>query len=461
MKQKNVFLLSAWLILFVISVVSITNAQEHSRDAGDPGAGQYNLPYEIPNIDSIKNQLARIRDYFYAQPAWRIIDVKTGEPITDFSKLNPNADVERSPGGVTLWSYPTGVSYIGMLKCYDVIGDKKYLNYPITNLDFYFDNYPYFTKIDSAFGMKNNLYRAAIRTRSLDDCGSMGASLIYTYNRTKDNRYLPVINHIADYISNKQFRLKDGTLARQRPQPESVWGDDAFMCVPFLTQMGKLTGDTKYLDDAAKQIVNMGKYLFRWDKKLYDHGYNAQNEYDPSFFWGRANGWIMLATCELLDVLPENHKDREQILKLLRNHVQGLTEAQGGDGFWHNLLDKNDTFLETSCTAMFVYGIAHAVNKGWINQTFGSVAQAGWNAISSVIKPDGSVEGTCFGTTFANDNVYYYHRPTSADSHGFGPVMFAGSEMIKLLQNEKITVQLQWRTYHYRLKSDLDKIKEH
>ena len=333
LRNKFIFLLAFSIFIGIVSN-QVVIAQEPSGQRVDPGAGQYNLPYEILNIDSIKNDIARVRDYFYSQPAWRIVDRRTGETITDFSKINPDADLESSGTSdvITLWGYTMGVTYIGMLKCYEATGDKKYLDYPINNFNFYFDNLPYFQKIDSAFGAKNNLYRAVLHTRSLDDCGAMGASLIKVYKQTKDSHCFPVINHIADYISNKQFRLSDGTLARQRPQPECVWGDDAYMSVPFLAQMGSLTGDTKYYDDAAKQIVQMSKYLFRWDKKLYDHGAVIDNKYDPNFFWGRANGWMIMATCELLDVLPENHKDREEILKILRTHVQGLAEAQGGDG---------------------------------------------------------------------------------------------------------------------------------
>jgi len=430
----------------------------------DPGAGEYNLPYEIPNTDSIKNVMNRVLAYFNRAHAFRIIDTKTKAPITDFSKLNPDADLEREGTNdiITLWSYPMGVTYMGMLNTYNITGDKNYFDYPIKNFNFYFDKLTYFKTIDSAYGIKENMYRAVLHTRSLDDCGAMGASLIKWYKVTKDERYLPVINSIANYISKKQFRLKDGTLARQRPQPESVWGDDAYMCVPFLAQMGSLTGDSKYYNDAAKQIINMSKYLWRSDKKLFDHGRNIHNEYDPAFYWSRANGWIIMATCELLDVLPKNHADREIILTILRSQVQGLAEWQGIDGFWNNLIDRRDSYPETSGTAMFVYSIAHAINEGWIDYTFGSVAQAGWNALMTKVKPSGLIEGTCFGTTFAGDIVYYYHRPARAEaSHGYGPLLLAGAEMIRLLKSDKVIVQKQWRAFHYRMKSELDKIKEH
>jgi hypothetical protein len=63
-----------------------------------------------------------------------------------------------------------------------------------------------------------------------------------------------VIDRFAEYVSTKQFRLEDGLLARKSPFPKSIWLDDAYMSVPLLAQYGKLTGERKYFDDAAKQL---------------------------------------------------------------------------------------------------------------------------------------------------------------------------------------------------------------
>jgi len=115
------------------------------------------------------------------------------------------------------------------------------------------------------------------------------------------------------------------------------------------------------------------------------------------------------------------------------------------------MLDRHDSYLETSSSAIFVYTIAHAINQGWINPTtYGSIAQAGWNGLSTRINAKGQVEGTCVATTFASDQVYYYNRPTSVDTlHGYGPTILAGAEMIKLLKNPAFNIEYKVRTYHY------------
>jgi rhamnogalacturonyl hydrolase YesR len=55
----------------------------------------------------------------------------------------------------------------------------------------------------------------------------------------------PLIDNYIDFVANKEYRLADGTLGRNRPQKNTLWLDDMYMGVPALAQMGKLTGDKK------------------------------------------------------------------------------------------------------------------------------------------------------------------------------------------------------------------------
>jgi len=139
----------------------------------------------------------------------------------------------------------------------------------------------------------------------------------------------------------------------------------------------------------------------------------------------------------LLDVLPENHAGRKSVLQQLQTHIKGLSAYQSGQGFWHQLLDRNDSYLETSATAIYAYCIARAVNKGWIDgKAYAPVALLAWNAITTKVNDKGQVEGTCVGTGMAFDPAFYYYRPVNVyAAHGYGPVLLAGAEIINLLNN--------------------------
>lgn len=423
----------------------------------------YPVPYKLPSVDSVKYELNLVRHYYESTCDLKIIDSKTGKEITDFSKPDEYAKVSKGFAGE--WSYTNGVVLSALAYLDKVTGDSTYLTDNIKFFDLMVKTAPYFEKNRKIFGKKaSNGWGRYPNYKALDDCGSITAAMIKTYLKHKNKDYLKVINVAADYISNKQFRLADGTLARHRPQYKSVWADDLYMSVPFLANMGVLTGDHTYFDDAVKQVLQMAERLYVPSVGLFDHGWNVtSSKYDPRFYWGRANGWALLSMADLLSVLPENYKGRDKILDLYRSMVRTLAHLQDGTGFWHNLLDKNDTYLETSCTAIFTYCIAKGVNEGWISHVYGPVAIMGWNAVRTRIQKNGAVDGTCEGTTFASDNTYYYYRGKSIyATHGYGPVLYAGAEMLRLLQNSKFKIispkpNSRNSAFHFLLKSEWPK----
>jgi rhamnogalacturonyl hydrolase YesR len=425
-----------------------------NKDAKDLSEGTYPIPYQKPTVAEITEVLERVRGYLEASSPTEVVDGRTGVPITDFSSPNVHA---RIPDGAGEAFYPLdytmGVTHSGMLLAHEVTGDARFADYTRRQLQFVADRLPYFRAVVAAGARPGKeTFGAILRTGSLDDSGSMCAALVKARRAGIGPDLGAVIDHWSDYVARRQFRIADGTLARQRPQPESLWADDLYMSVPALAQMGALTGSRAFFDDAVRQVLQFHGHL--WDPQvgLYAHGRHLNQPLNPEFYWARANGWAMLASVELLDVLPADHPGRERVKETLRAHVRSIAKLQSGtSGLWHQMLDKTDSYLETSASAIFVYSIARAINRGWIAPvSYGSVAQAGWIGVSTRVNARGQVEGTCVGTTLASDHVYYYNRPQSVyATHGYGPVLLAGAEMIRLLQNPAIDVQHKLRTYHY------------
>jgi len=182
--------------------------------------------------------------------------------------------------------------------------------------------------------------------------------------------------------------------------------------------------------------------MFNKEKGLYMHGWVEGMSVHPEFRWARANGWAVMAMTELLDVLPEDHPGRQAVLDQLRAHIRGLADCQDRTGLWHQLLDRNDSYLETSASAMYVYCIARAINRGWIDPlAYGPMVQLGWNAVTTKVNGEGQVEDTCIGTDMGFEPAYYYYRPRSVyAAHGYGPVLLAGAEMIDLVRSGRISL---------------------
>jgi rhamnogalacturonyl hydrolase YesR len=225
--------------------------------------------------------------------------------------------------------------------------------------------------------------------------------------------------------------------------------DDLYMSVPFLAQMARLTGERSYFDDAARQVTQYSGRLLNQSTGLYDHAWFENTTNDPKFYWGRGDGWALMAMAELLSVMPEEHSERSRVLAIFRQAAQGVAAVQSGNGMWRQLLDKPDSYLETSASAMFTFAIARGVNRGWLSPVYAPVAQTGWQAVARRVRDDGQIEGICVGTTAAYDAVYYYNRPTDlAAMQGYGPALMAGAEVITMLRSFDIERKLN--TFHYR-----------
>jgi unsaturated rhamnogalacturonyl hydrolase len=433
------FRLLVTMAVFSLAGVSVRAAgDDASSDAQAPEAQkeERSASYQLPKPEEIEAVMDRILAHAEQTCEPRVIDTKTGEEIVDFT--TPVQTAATKPGG-----YPFGVLHAGMLLAGETTHDRRFTDFTAQWLQLLADRLPYFKAQAEKFGLKGNALRNFIEPTSLDACGAWGAALIKARRAEVGGDLKSTIDLYADYISNKQYRLKDGTLARHSPQEDSVWGDDMYMSIPFLAQMGKLTGDTRYYDDAVRQALQISARLFDWQKGLFAHGWSAGNaDYNPEFHWGRANGWCMMAMAELLTVLPVDRPGREAVLKIFRTQVKAIAPLQSGDGLWHQLLDHNDSYLETSCSAMFVFSMARGINQGWISAaSYGPVAQAGWNAIAAKVNPHGGVDGVCIGTNYGSDSMFYYHRPAMDDIHGYGPTLLAGSEMIRLITNPHIGIQ--------------------
>jgi rhamnogalacturonyl hydrolase YesR len=444
------------LLLLVAAPPAPPEGPYRHRDNKDPkdlSEGTYPIPYQKPARAEIEEVLQRVHAYVEAVSPTSVVDAQTGREITDFSVPSTQARIAGDEGEQFYpLDYTMGVAHAGMLLASQVTGDARYAACTRRQLQFIADRLPYFRQVIAA-GAKpgKTTFGAIIATGSLDDSGSMCAALVKARRAGVGPDLQAVIDHWSGYIAGKQYRMADGTLARQRPQPESLWADDLYMSVPALAQVGALTGERRWFDDAARQVLQFHQHLWDPQAGLYAHGRHTNQPLNAEFYWGRANGWALLATVELLDVLPQDHPSRGRVLEILRAHVRSIAKLQSGSGLWHQMLDKPDSYLETSASAIFVYCLARAINAGWISPVlYGSVAQAGWVGVTTRVNARGQVEGSCVGTTLASDHVYYYNRPASVyATHGYGPVLLAGAEMIRLLENPALDVQYKLRTYHY------------
>ena len=395
---------------------------------------EYKVPYGELNGTQIKADIDRVFTYIEKNTPVRVLNAE-GNEVTDYHAIPQGATLDR--GAFRIGSYEWGVTYQALLNAYLATGDERYKDYVTRRFTFLSQVAPGFRKLYEEHNETDAQMEQILHPRALDDAGAMCCAMMKASQMDSTLQLSELIENYFKFIEHGQYRLPDGTFARHRPQYNTIWLDDMFMGIPSIAYRGvyKTEQAAKYFDEAAKISRQFIERMFVPGKSLYRHGYVEGLSQQPTYHWARANGWAILTNCEVLDVLPENHPLRPFLLEQLRTHIKGLANYQSSEGFWHQLIDRNDSYLETSATAIYVYCIAHAINKGWIDAiTYGPVAQLGWHAVSTQIKSEGQVDGTCVGTGMAFDPAFYYYRPANYQAaHGYGPVIWAGAEMIRLL----------------------------
>lgn len=373
----------------------------------------YVTPYGHLSADSVKATIDRVFAY---------VDEVTPARMTD-GKVNQ--------GTYRLTSYEWAVMYDALLEAAKITGDSRYSDYVSDRIRFLA------TEADQYTGdlKEDGQMRQVKQPLTLDDAGAMAGAWMRAAMADSSLQIQPYIEQYWKIVEETPVHLPDGTIARNRPHYNAVWLDDMFMALPSMAVRSQYASDPKQLDQAADIASGFIKRMWMPEKNIFRHGYVEDASHQPSMAWGRANGWAILTLSQLLDYLPENHPRRAQLLDTYRKHADGLAQLQGIDGFWHQLLDRSETYDETSATAIFAYAIAHGVNEGWLDPiTFGPVAQLAWEAVASKVNAKGEVEDVCVGTGMGFDPAYYAYRPVSVKAaHGYGPAIWAGAEMIRLL----------------------------
>jgi unsaturated rhamnogalacturonyl hydrolase len=387
-----------------------------------------------------KEILLRVSDYIIKNTGYKFINKSTGEIYSATENLPVNKDIGIKDQ-YNFWQYPNGIINMAMEKLYVLTGDEKYHAFPIKYYAFFFQNFDFMKRMYDAGFQKWDFYWF-FRMKQLDDCGPHASGLIDVYKDDPKPVYKVFLENTATLIMEKSHRLKDGTWAKPIPRVSTVWLDDLYMGVSFLAKWGHEQGKNEYIDSAARQIIRFNKYLYDPVSGLYYHNYYADIQRPGIAHWGRANGWSILAQVSLLEYLPKDHPLRDSLLFIFDRQVYGLSKYQSETGLWHQLLDKPDSYPETSCTAMFTYAIAKGVNEGWIDKRYASIAIEGWKGIITKIDKEGAVLDVCAQTGISDDLVFYYKRPAPFnDFHATGTIMLAGIEIMKLKENLKKTTK--------------------
>lgn len=410
------------------------------------------LPQNVKGTDSkwlylgLFDETLVIDEPQYYQTLYRLFDACDGN--TYWRVDSPNTYIrpcfENTAFGK--WSYPHGVTLYGLIQAGRILSRPDIIKYVERHVFETVSLYKYSIWDKEKYGYPN-INQQALWYSALDDVGSFGSLILEVIENNKSHPLYAQVKQIADdianYITTKLERTEDNAFYRLEPPGEvTLWADDLYMGIPFLTRYYSLSGDEKYLDDGAKQFLLFKKYLFMEDEKTFSHVYDFRRNSKSNVPWGRGNGWVIFSLSEILEKMPQQHKMRQPLVDLFNTLCEGYLKYQSESGLWHQVVNDDTTYEETSSSAMIAYAFSRAIRLGISdNLKLANSAIKAWNALTNIcIEQHGNIYGVCRGSYYSFDPDYYRELSwTINDAHGIGIVMLAGIEvekMIKFLNKE-------------------------
>jgi unsaturated rhamnogalacturonyl hydrolase len=204
------------------------------------------------------------------------------------------------------------------------------------------------------------------------------------------------------------------------------WIDDMYMITLVQAQAARASGEPEFIDRTARLMV---AYL----DKLQDANGLFPHAPDVPFFWGRGNGWFAAGMTELLRTMPEQHPLRPRVLAGYRAMMAALLKYQAEDGMWRQLIDRPESWPETSCTGMFTFAFVEGVKNGWLDQaTYAPAARKAWLRVTDYLDEQAGLREVCVGTNKENDYQFYMDRPrTTGDLHGQAPLLWTATALLR------------------------------
>lgn len=348
------------------------------------------------------------------------------------------------------WDYCHGLELQAMLDVYDRYGDEKFYKYALAYAD-------------TMVNVDGSIKKYKLEEYSLDRVNS-GKFIFRIYEQTKDVKYKKALDLMRSQFDGHP-RNADGGFWHKKVYPNQVWLDGIYMGAPFYAEYAFRNNQVEVYPDVVNQFLMAARHTYDPKNGLYRHACDVSRKErwaDPvtgqsQHCWGRALGWYAMAFVDALEFIPEHEAGRDSMLVILNNVATQIKRLQDAKtGLWYQVLDKSGepgNYLESSCSAMFVYSLFKGVRKGYIDKSYLQVAIKGYEGIlKHFIEVDEnglvSITQACAvaglgGKNYRMGDYTYYINETirANDAKAVGPFIMASLEYERLQEVKDIVCQ--------------------
>lgn len=253
------------------------------------------------------------------------------------------------------------------------------------------------------------------------------------WKETGEYEYFKIIQDARDYIFYKASRTPDGGLNHMGwVSGNQLWVDTLFMVTPFLAELGKNLGDAECFDEAVLQFEVFSNHLRDSDTGLYRHMYDADTgELVPPVadYWGRGNAWVVAASGIALGLLPREHAGYDGIRSRFIHQINSMANLLDSSGRWHTIMNRADTYFETSASLLAAFGIYEALQADAASKNILQIAEKSFGGGMSQVVVDENegtlLLGTSYGTSPSTWEMYQYVLKGEQVSYGVGAFILA------------------------------------
>ena len=292
------------------------------------------------------------------------------------------------------WDWTHGIGLYGLYKIYDFTHDEKFLDM----IEDWFTD-----RIEIGLPDKNVNTVCPLLT------------MAFLQEKRPKDEYRSIMDEWAGWIMHDMKRTEEGGIQHEHAELENdqqLWDDTLIMTCLFLAKYGKMTDRKDYTEEAIYQFHLHVKYLFDSATGLWFHGWSfLDRDHFAGALWGRGNCWITVFIPDFIDIMGLDGAEKRFALGIFKNQAEALRKYQSPEGLWHTLITDETSYLESSATAGFCYGILKGIRLGYLDSSFEECGRKALAAIVDNIDENGELANVSYGTNVGRTLQHYRDIP--------------------------------------------------